>query len=215
MRYKHVLLLLTFIFTAHFLFAQLPKRKNYFPAWSFHQRNSNISGFSVGLGSLSNSVMNVRSNGIRIEAIGAGIIVPLIPRSPIPTSDTVDVTLPKDKISEVINGINLATTGSVCDCVISGINLGVMGHINYQVNGFTAVVFMNFVQKLNGLQLAMFNDTYQMNGVQLGLFNVGVKTKGLQLGLFNKAKNLQGVQLGLWNVNSKRKLPLLNWGTKK
>lgn len=215
MLYNKIFSIFLICLIAQSAYAQLPKRKTYFPAWSYHQRNSNINGFSVGLGSFANSPVNVHSNGIRIEAIGAGIMVPLIPRSPIPTSDTINVTLEPENISEVINGINIATTGSVCDCVTSGINLGLVGHINYQINGFTAAILMNFVQKMNGLQFAMFNDTYEMNGVQLGVFNVGVKTKGMQIGFFNKAKNLKGVQLGLWNVNSKRKLPIINWRFKK
>ena len=128
-------------------------------------------------------------------------------------------------VSEKINGLSLSATGTVCDCITNGINTGLIGNINFQVNGITASVFMNFAQKHNGLQLAMFNESYYLNGlqagvsnygahtkgIQMGIGNFGRTTKGLQIGIFNKTKSLRGLQFGLWNVNEKRKLPIINW----
>jgi hypothetical protein len=57
---------------------------------------------------------------------------------------------------------------------------------------------VNFVQKVNGLHAAfLMNDSYEL--------------LDLEIGLLNRTQLLKGFQIGLWNVNSKRKLPLINW----
>jgi hypothetical protein len=222
----------TFFFTlllglsvSHLAVAQNSKRRNYFPAWTYHQKDINIHGLSVGIGTVSNTVRNTNTNGIKIEAIGAGIVIPLVPRSPVVESDNAFEAIARQPVSERINGISLSATGTVCDCITNGLNLGLIGNINYTVNGITASVFMNFAQKHNGLQLAMFNESYYFSGIQIGvsnyaakaggiqigLGNFGRQTKGIQIGLLNKTKNLKGLQFGLWNVNGKRKLPIINW----
>lgn len=208
-----------------FSFAQKSQRKNYFPAWTYHKKDITIHGISAGIGSVSNEYRNTNTNGIKIEIPGVGLFIPLIPKSPVAETDSAFAQKAAEPISEKINGIALSATGTVCDCITNGINAGLIGNINYQVNGITASVFMNFAQKHNGVQLAMFNESYYFNGVQIGLSNYGAKTsglqlgignfgretKGLQIGIFNKTKKLKGLQLGLWNVNAKRKLPVINW----
>ncbi len=206
-------------------FAQKSKRKNYFPAWTYHKKDINIHGIAVGIGTISNDLRNTNTNGIKIEILGAGILVPLIPRSPVAETDSEFEKKATEPISERINGISLSATGTVCDCITNGINTGLVGNINYQVNGITASAFMNFAKKHNGLQFAMFNESYYFNGLQIGLSNYGAKagglqvgvgnfgreTKGIQIGILNKTKKLRGLQFGIWNVNEKRKLPIINW----
>lgn len=50
-------------------FGQDLRRKNYFPIWSFHQKNANIHGISIGLFNW-NGEQNTYTNGIRLELIG-------------------------------------------------------------------------------------------------------------------------------------------------
>jgi hypothetical protein len=166
------------------------------------------------------------TNGIKFELIGIGILLPLIPRSPIAETDSAFLKLQQEPLSERINGLNLSTSGTFCHCLTNGLTAGVIGQINFHVNGISTSLFMNLNQKHNGLMAAMFNEAYYMNGIQIGLSNYGSKTKGIQLalitnetnemkglqiGLFNKSKKFKGLQIGLWNVNQKRKLPLINW----
>lgn len=191
---------------------------NRFPIWTFHEKNVNIHGISVGFFSTDNE-RNTNTNGVRLELIGLGVFAPLIPQYP---------TF-GEKRSERINGLNLSALGTVGDCLINGLSVGIGGQINYQVNGITLSGMMNLVHKqnglmiagnnitntMNGLQLAFANTTSEMNGVQIGLpLNESEKTRGLQIGIVNKSKNLRGIQIGIWNVNQKRKLPLLNWNFK-
>jgi len=214
MKLKLILLLLIGSTTA--VLAQSPKRKNRYPVGTFHQKNQNITGISVGLysGFDDNEDRNVHTNGIRLEPIGMGIAVPLIPSSPISETEGQFKATMAAPPSEVINGFNLSPAGTVCDCITNGVSAGLIGQINKQVNGISASLMMNFSESTNGIQLAMFNESYAMNGLQIGISNTGRSARGLQIGLVNESDNLKGVQIGLWNVNKKRKLPIINWNFK-
>jgi hypothetical protein len=175
-------------------------RRPRFPIWTFHQKNVNIYGVSVGIISGLWSG-NTYTNGIKLELIGLGLAVPMIPQSPIAENDTVFRELQKDTISEQINGISLAASGTVCECAINGASFGYIGQIVRKVNGVSATIFMNFSQVHNGIQLAFVNQAYRMSG--------------LQIGLFNGSRDTWGIQIGLWNVNERRKMPVINWNFKR
>ena len=226
MRHSTTITTILFLLLTIGSFGQVAKRNNYLPIWTFHQKNINIHGVSVGLWSLNDEPRFTNTNGIKFELIGIGFFMPLIPRSPIVDTDSAFILLQQDPLSERINGLNLSATGTVCHCLTNGVTAGLVGQINFQVNGLAAALFMNFTQKHNGLMTSMFNDAYYMNGLQIGLGNNGFKTKGVQIGLLgnnakemkglqigivNKTEKLNGIQIGLWNVNQKRKLPFINW----
>ncbi len=67
----------------------------------------------------------------------------------------------------------------------------------------------------NGIQISGIENHFQsIKGISIaGIKNTSTKCKGIQIGLINTCKHLKGIQIGLWNVNSKRKLPFINWGT--
>jgi hypothetical protein len=186
------------------------KKKNYFPIWTYHQKNINIHGFAIGLGSLRDDFRHTNTNGFKVEIIGGGILVPLIPESPIGKNSF----LKRESLSERINGLSISVTGTVCNCLTNGISTGLIGQINYQVNGFSASALMNFSQIHYGLQAAFYNESYKMSGFQLGGINYSYSINGVQLGLYNNSKKLKGIQIGLWNVNQKRKFPVINWNFK-
>jgi hypothetical protein len=191
------------------------KRKNYFPIWTYHQRNINIHGVSLGIGSVRGEPRNTNTNGIKVELIGAGLAVPLIPRSPIATNDSSFIDEINVDVSERINGLNISASGTVCDCVTNGITVGFLGQINLRVRGVSGAFIMNFTQSIAGVHAAIImTESYQLNGVQISAFNEGHRLNGLQIGVFNKSTTLKGIQIGLWNVNQKRKLPFINWSFK-
>jgi hypothetical protein len=202
--------------------------KNYFPIWTFHQNDVNIHGVSVGLATWRDEPRNVNTNGVKVELIGVGILVALIPQSPIPEDKEDFDKLMVEPISERVNGIAVSTLGTACDCKINGLSLSGYGQIMRHVNGISIAGMFNFTQRVNGFQFGLaMNETYlmnglqiggilsnkshEMNGLQIGVQNHTEKTRGIQIGLFNKSENLKGIQIGLWNVNQKRKLPLINW----
>ena len=230
MRHNKNILIILFIFLTISSYGQIEKRKNYFPFWTFHKDSINIYGISVGLWSFNSEPRYTNTNGIKLELIGVGIGIPLIPRSPIVETDSAFFKLSQKPLSERINGLNLSSSGTACYCLTNGLTAGFIGQINYQVNGISTSLFMNFSQKHNGLMTALFNDAYFMNGLQVGFSNNGYKTKGIQLGILennademkgfqigfiNKSKKLKGIQIGLWNVNQKRNFPLINWNFKR
>ncbi|MEO6668878.1 MAG: hypothetical protein ABIN36_05350 [Ferruginibacter sp.] len=188
---------LTLLFSFLIILSYGQKTKTYFPVWTFHQKNSNIYGLSVGLWNFSTNPRNTTTNGLRFSLIGEGLIVPLIPSSPVPENDSLFEVRQKTIITEKVNGINISGTGTAGDFVINGISVGVVGQIEHKVTGISAAILMNFAQTHNGIQIAAYNETYKM--------------KGLQIGLLNKSKRTKGIQIGLWNINEKRKLPLINW----
>ncbi|MCC6701124.1 MAG: hypothetical protein IT221_06355 [Fluviicola sp.] len=176
----------------------IAKRSHRFPIWSFHTKNKTIDGISFGLASVPNKQRNVKTNGIKIELLGVGFFTSMVPQSPIATSDTSYLDFMNAPLSETVNGISLSVFGTAADEKVNGITLGLWGEYLTQINGVGAVCFVNFVQKVNGVQAAfLMNDCYELHG--------------LQIGLLNRTQRLKGFQIGLWNVNSKRKLPLINW----
>ena len=203
--YLFIVIILTFK-----SFGQDIERKNHYLFWTYHQKNVNTNGISLGVGSFGES-MNSYTNGIKIELIGMGILLPLIPKSPIPDSEVEYEKLFISPISERVNGIVISGAGNVCDCTTNGINIGLIGHANRKLNGISIAGVMNIAQKSNGIQISAFNESFKMNGLQIGLSNYSYSTNGLQIGILNKSKKLRGIQIGLWNVNQKRKFPLINW----
>lgn len=165
---------------------------------SFHRHHHKITGISYGLWSGSRKPRNTTTSGLRLEILGEGIILPLLPGDPLATNDSEFIAVMHDTASEKIRGINLSATGSWCDCNITGISMGIIGEIFTKVRGISAAFFINAAQEHSGIQLALFaTDAYKMSGLQVGLFNNSQKTRG--------------IQIGLWNRNERRALPLINW----
>jgi hypothetical protein len=192
-------------------------KKTYFPVWTFQQKNTRIYGISVGLWNYAREPKNTTTNGIRLSLIGEGIIVPFAPQSPIAEDDTTFQIAMKGDISERINGISLAGTGSAGRYLINGITVGFIGQLNNKVNGISACIFINLAEMHNGIQVAThINGAYLMNGIQVAVFrNESHIMHGVQIGLYNKSKNTRGLQIGLWNVNERRKFPLINWNFRR
>lgn len=203
-------------------------QRKFFPFGSFQVKNSITNGVSVGLFQFGDS-LNVKSNGLRIELIGPGILLPIIPASPVIEDEDQFNSFVKDKRTEIINGINISGGGTTVDAKINGINLALIGTLITESNGVSATLLINCSQRHNGIQLGaftcshktngvqfglIFNETINSNGIQIGGVNQSKKFTGLQISLFNKTEKLKGIQLGLWNVNEKRKLPFFNWNFK-
>ncbi|MEI6949065.1 hypothetical protein V9K67_17920 [Paraflavisolibacter sp. H34] len=173
------------------------EKQHYFPVFTFHKKNANIHGVSLGFWNFSSKPRNTTTNGLRLSLIGEGIVVPFVAQDPLADNDSLLQEVRANPVSERVNGISFSTLGNAGAYAINGMALGYVGHFHQQVNGIS-VAALNFSQLHNGVQAAVFmNECAQMKGVQVGFWNISKKTRG--------------VQIGLWNVNEKRKLPLLNW----
>ena len=210
-----IVLIITCWANCNLIYGQEENRSLY-PIATHHTQNATIHGISFGLWSVSKVPKNVNTNGIKLELPGSGLLVPLVPMSPVAqTKEEFDKrdTVP---VAEKINGMSISLLGSTCDCNVNGLALGGIGQILREVNGFSVVLEMNFTQVHRGVQVALLiNETYQLRGVQFAATNYGKDVKGVQVGIFNKSKDLRGIQIGLWNKNGKRSLPIINWQFKK
>jgi hypothetical protein len=201
--------------------------KTRLPLWTFNTKNTNVYGLAIGY-TTTERIENVKTNGLRLELLGLGMFLPLIPGAPIAENDSLHNLNLKGPYTETINGINLSPIGTGCDCKINGLNLYGVGSITGEVNGISTGFFINITERQNGIQGSVFfNIAYELNGIQAAFFgnrNSGVvkgvqigaqnetrELKGLQIGLFNKTTKIKGIQLGLWNVNEKRKRPIINF----
>jgi hypothetical protein len=107
--------------------------------------------------------------------------------------DTIDMT----NIETTVHGFH-ASIGGFSGDVFKGMALNGGIAMARQSNGLVITGFQNLLDGFKGVVIS-------------GLRNKSIKGAGLQIGLFNICKHLKGVQIGLWNVNSKRKLPFINW----
>ncbi len=187
------------------------ERKNYFPIWTFHQGNINIYGISVGFLSFPRELSNTKTNGIRLELIGSGLILPFARSFFFTGNDSVVSRLEVPTRAETISGLSLSPLGTVCNCYTSGISISGIGQYNFQVNGISSSLLINFAAIHNGIQIAAFNQTYISNGLQLGIANYSSEVKGIQIGIWNITTVLNGIQIGFWNVSDERSLPFINW----
>jgi hypothetical protein len=223
---KEMRLLLTICLT-FVLTSALGQSKVRLPLWTFNTKNTKVYGLGVGY-TTTERIENVKITGIRLELVGLGMFLPLIPEAPIAENDSLHSQYLKRPYAETINGINLSPIGTGCDCKINGLNIYGAGSMTEQVNGISTGLFMNVTERQNGVQGSIgFNITYELNGAQIALIgnsnrgrvrgaqisaqNETRELKGLQIGLVNKTSKIKGIQLGLWNVNDKRKRPLINW----
>lgn len=185
--------------------------------------NKTIKGIGIGL-SLNGTSKTIDYSvikGLNIEIIGLGIILPIVPSSPIHTKseefyadkqslDSVIRTY--DSSTYKIKGISISPGGVAGSNInIDGLNLSGLNTLVGKMNGVSTALMINYSGVVNGISIGFINETLKTHGLQLGFFNTTTQLKGLQIGFFNYAQHLKGFQIGLWNKNPKRKLPFVNW----
>jgi hypothetical protein len=92
----------------------------------------------------------------------------------------------------------LSAGGVIGDVKMHGVSLNGGIYQSVSSKGLVVTGSQSIVDEFNGVLIS-------------GLRNKSIKGKGLQVSLLNVCKHMKGIQIGLWNVNSKRKLPLINW----
>lgn len=221
-------ILITGLLISFFTSAQKTKRKFRPLLWTTHSKNTNIFGMSVGIlpKDIFKDTTLTKTFGIRIEAPGLGVLLPLIPKSPISKDeDTFQKALLANP-SEIVYGINISS-GSVANTQVNGISGAFIGQYLIKMNGISGAIVGNLIERQNGITASIFsNDSYKtngimicaignkaihLNGIQISAMNETSNLNGIQIGLWNKTKNSKGVQIGLWNKNEKRSLPIVNW----
>lgn len=217
---KNLTILIIFLISIK-VFSQDFNEKTRYLFGTFHTQNTTINGISVGAFPQFNDKKRfVRTNGIRLEVPGIGLVGFMANGSLIRNEET----------DEIVNGLNIST-GTIGNVSFNGITLALVTQSGTENNGVAIAGLWNGMDKSNGIQIAgLANEATYCNGIQIAISNateymIGLqigganyankKMIGLQIGIWNKSKNTKGVQLGLWNINEKRKLPIINWNFKK
>lgn len=215
---KNILITITTLLITATSISQSFNEKTNYLIGTFHARNTTINGVSIGAFPNFNKQRFVKTNGLRLEIPGLG----LIGFMGVGTRGT-------DIVDEIINGVNIST-GTIGDLKFNGITIAGVSQSGVYNNGIAIAGFMNAMDYSNGIQISGWeNIADTSNGIQIGGFNnanfmIGLqlgagndvveKMIGLQIGLFNKSSKTKGIQIGLWNINEKRKLPIINWNFK-
>jgi len=181
--------------------------------WYTPSRVATINGLAVGLESSSflrdtaGNSLHQTVNGISVELLGAGIIVPLgllAPFGPFTPDlfDTVEAQRMLKRYRAEVNGVSLAVTGPLGLGTVNGVTLSPFNCWINRVNGLSAHLLINDVVSLNGLGLGGFNLSWKAHGAQVGVGNGTHVMHGLQAGvLFNTSDYLHGMQIGLINLS--------------
>lgn len=178
-------------------------KRNAFPIWFLPTQRDNVGIIAIGLiGSeaICDNDVHRSSHGLNLQIIGQGFFIPFNFKATgykVLFHDSTEHYL-DEEWKELIkhNGIVVSTFGT-------------MTHIT---NGLSISAWFSSGKKMNGIALNLLANKYAIvNGLCIAVSNESYKTNGIQIGLINRTRKLKGFQFGLWNVNQKRKLPLINW----
>ena len=168
--------------------------------WFTPSAANKIKGLNLGIQFMNIDERPISVNGVNISADVLSMFLTIYAvfnlrssSSLINMPDTIDISNMKD----TVKGLSLSGGGLVGD-VMKGVSF----------NGGVCLV-----KKASGLVITGTQSlTDGFKGVTIsGLRNRAIHGRGVQIGLLNICKDLKGIQLGLWNVNSKRRLPIINW----
>jgi hypothetical protein len=169
--------------------------------WYTPSNANKISGLTVGLQTLINDDDSLVIEGVNINAdLLSMFITPFLmlriasSNNLVNMQDTVDKTAMKSRVT----GLSLSFGGLVGEMRVRGVSINGGVCSATEVDGLLITGTQNLAHEFKGVAIT-------------SLRNMAIKGRGMQIGLLNICKDLKGVQLGLWNVNSKRKLPFINW----
>ncbi len=181
------------------------------PVWYVPAEDTRVIGVGVNVFTVP-TVTNSFVNGVRIEVIGPGIVLPLAPDTASPCWETREEYLANVSApGENVYGLELSGTGTLMEGRIVGISLGWIGSIKNKVTGLVGTLGVNTARDVTGIQVGGHNTTYRTAGAQIGFSNRASELYGLQLGVFNGCHDGHGIQIGLLNANERRWMPIINW----
>lgn len=179
------------------------------PIWTYHSDSTTILGLSVGFTPVRLGT-NTVTVGVKCDFSPIGLLMPLIPQSPLSQSQIEHDTLPSTDSLESVYGIT-ASIGSASG-IVNGLNFNGLGGITRKLRGVSASFHANYDEDMIGFQVAFLaNQAFDAKGIQVGAGNCVFGTlRGVQIGIYNRAERGTFLQLGLMNRAGKRHLPLIN-----
>jgi hypothetical protein len=149
------------------------------------------------------------SNGINVEILGTGLFL-LLGENRAGYKERYASMMEKNHLLDSL----LHHDGRRYVVTHNGVILSSMGGMLPQVNGISFGGLSTAYLRMNGIAInGIWSKIDDHRGLSIGLINSSLKSRGLQIGVMNRTHELSGLQIGLWNRNSRRSLPLFNWGT--
>jgi linoleoyl-CoA desaturase len=169
--------------------------------WFTPTRSTEITGLNLGLQTANFNQQSLTIRGINLNADFFSVFIAMAATLALNKGNTLinmSDTLESDNIDLKMHGFSISGGGLVGENIVNGVSIngGVVTAV--RTNGLVITGGQNLIFDFKGVSIC-------------GIRNLSVYGKGLQIGLLNVCKHLKGVQIGLWNVNSKRKLPFINW----
>jgi len=169
--------------------------------WITPSNVNKIKGVNIGLLTANLNEKPLAINGVNLNAdILTAFLSVYAVLSIKSTSSLINMpdTIDRSDIRDTVTGLSLSGGGLAGDLQLKGVS----------INGLICTAIETKGVVITGTQ----NLTNTFKGVEItSLRNRAIQGRGVQIGLLNICKHLKGIQLGLWNVNSKRKLPIINW----
>ncbi len=172
--------------------------------WSHHDSTvATINGISFGVGSFMTKTS--KTNGIKLDIPGAGILLPFVGHLEPPhgtffmndslilaSSSVYDTTLQTST-----NGVYLSVGGDA-EHMVNGISVNPLFTLSGATNGIGLNGFIGFLDIMRGISITSFwNSNAKAYGITIaGMTNYNIKTYGIQVSLFNKSVCMKGIQIG-------------------
>jgi hypothetical protein len=174
-----------------------PVVKNW--VWFTPSRATTINGLNIGLQTNPFSEKQLKINGVNLNADAASALFAFYAVMYVGVGNKL-ADLPDTISTHVssLSGLSVSAGGVIGDVKMHGVSLNGGIYQSVSSKGLVVTGSQSLVDEFNGVLIS-------------GLRNKSIKGKGLQVSLLNVCKHMKGIQIGLWNVNSKRKLPLINW----
>lgn len=172
--------------------------------WFSPTNATEVRGVNIGL-----QTMNARGGPLNIDGINLNadilslflglMALPQVPfnNSLVNMPDAADTSAAVNKI----RGVSLSVGGLAGGNETNGVSVNGGIFLAVETKGVVLTGSQNIIDDFRGAVCSL-------------LRNRSIGGKGIQVGLLNVCKHMKGIQIGLWNVNSKRKLPFINWSFK-
>lgn len=169
--------------------------------WFTPSRANKIKGVNVGLETTNIDDKPLAINGVNLNADFLSTFLTMYSLFYIPSTNSLinmPDTVNRSRMRDSVTGLSLSGGGLAGDVQVKGVSINGLICLVTETKGLTITGIQNVTDAFKGLEICGFR-------------NRAIHGRGVQIGLLNICKHLKGIQLGLWNVNSKRRLPLINW----
>lgn len=188
-----------------------PKRRNRYREglWFTPSTASSISGVNIGILTFPMWSDSLVIRGLNLAADPVSYFIGVIQlfnfvwnNSQVDTGDDTPgsrKTKHTTKRNDHMHGVSLSLGGLYGEFHIQGLSVNGLICTAASAKGVVLSGDQNEIKEFQGLMASFF-------------YNKSFHGKGAQVGLINICTKFRGFQIGLWNVNSKRRLPFINWG---